>query len=105
MVHALRQHVPANALRFAIPDGGLYLWCQLEPHVRARAVQEHALRDAVVLLTGEPFYVDQGGAHQLRLCYTSAPPEKADHVARTLARSLQAAANDGSAPPASVRMV
>ena len=37
LVQALRQHVPAAALRFAVPDGGMYLWCQLEPHVaRAR---------------------------------------------------------------------
>ena len=49
MVQALRQHLPASALRFSIPDGGMYLWCQLEPHVHARAVQEHALRDSVVI--------------------------------------------------------
>ena len=26
-----------------------------------------------MVLTGEPFYVDQGGDHQLRICYTSQP--------------------------------
>ena len=61
MVQALRQHVPAGALRFTVPDGGMYLWCQLSPRVRARAVQDHALRESVMVVTGEPFYVDQGG--------------------------------------------
>jgi DNA-binding transcriptional MocR family regulator len=105
MVHALRQHVPADALRFAIPDGGMYLWCQLGPKTRARAVQEHALAESVMILTGEPFYVDQGGSDQLRLCYTSAPVGSAERVARTLARSLRAAASESHAPSAAVRLV
>src|SRR5262245_39227128 len=28
MVQALRQQVPAGTLRFTVPDGGMYLWCQ-----------------------------------------------------------------------------
>ena len=36
MVQALREHVPAGALRFSVPDGGMYLWCQLAGE-RARA--------------------------------------------------------------------
>ena len=105
LVQALRQHVPAAALRFAVPDGGMYLWCQLEPHVRARAVQEHAMRESVMIVTGEPFYVDQGGAHQLRLCYTAQPAARAGRLAQTLARSLAAAARDGVEAPATVRLV
>jgi DNA-binding transcriptional MocR family regulator len=106
MVRALRQHVPAAALRFGVPDGGMYLWCQLEPHVHARSVQEHALRESVMLLTGEPFYVDRGGAHQLRLCYTSAPASLATRLAQTVARSLAAAARQTpGADAAAVRLV
>ncbi len=102
LAHALRQHVPPGALRFAVPDGGMYLWCQLEPRVRARAVQAYALGESVMVLTGEPFYVDQGGGHQLRLCYTAQPPARADQAARTIARGIAAAASDRSS---SVRLV
>jgi len=105
MVQALRQHVPAGQLRFNVPDGGMYLWCELPPDIRARAVQERALKESVMVLTGEPFYVDQGGDHQLRICYTSQPATLAVPIAETLARSLAAAARDGSDPPARVRMV
>jgi 2-aminoadipate transaminase len=105
MVQALRQHVPAAQLRFSVPDGGMYLWCELPPAIRARAVQERALRESVMVLTGEPFYVDQGGDHQLRICYTSQPASRAGQIAQTLARSLTAAAGEATAPSAAVRMV
>jgi 2-aminoadipate transaminase len=105
MVQAVRQHVPAGQLRFAVPDGGMYLWCDLPAGVRARAVQDRALAESVMVLTGEPFYVDQGGDQQLRICYTSQPADRAPHIAKTLARSLAAAARDRAAPPAHVRLV
>ena len=104
MVQALQQHVPAAHLRFAVPDGGMYLWCQLPPAARARAVQEHALRESVMILTGEPFYVDQGGDRQLRICYTAQPPARAVSSAKVLARSIAAAAQVSDAP-ASLRVV
>ena len=104
MVQALRQHVPPAQLRFSVPDGGMYLWCDLPRTIRARAVQEHALRESVMVLTGDPFYVDQGGDHQLRICYTSQPASRAVQIAQTLARSLAAAARESS-EPAAVRVV
>ncbi len=81
------------------------LWCELPSTIRARAVQEHALRESVMVLTGDPFYVDQGGDHQLRICYTSQAASRAEQIAKTLARSLAAAQREGSEPPPAVRMV
>src|SRR3954463_3039723 len=95
MVQALRQHVPAAQLRFAVPDGGMYLWCDLPGSIRARAVQAHALRESVTILPGDPFYAGAGGDHQLRICYTSQPPGRAGQVAQTLARSVSAARDRG----------
>jgi 2-aminoadipate transaminase len=88
MVKALRQHVPSGKLRYAIPEGGLYLWCQLPPQVRAKDVQRHAFRDRVVFVPGEAFYVDRGGAHELRVCYSSQPPERAIEAARAIAKGI-----------------
>jgi DNA-binding transcriptional MocR family regulator len=99
MVQALRQQVPAGALRFAVPDGGMYLWCQLPSRVRARAVQERAARESVIVVTGEPFYVDQGGAHQLRICYTSQPSERAPRAAQIIARAIAAAEREANDAP------
>src|SRR4051812_2420208 len=105
MVQALRQHVPPAQLRFSVPDGGMYLWCELPSTIRARAVQDHALHESVMLLTGDPFYVDQGGDHQLRICYTSQPAGRATAIAETITRSLAAAAGERRTAPAAVRIV
>jgi DNA-binding transcriptional MocR family regulator len=94
MVDALRRHVPSGALRFSVPDGGMYLWCQLPRRIRARAVQNYAARESVVVVTGEPFYVDQGGGDQLRICFTSQPARLAPRAAQVLARSIAAAGTD-----------
>ena len=84
----------------------MYLWCRLGPRVRARAVQDYAARESVVVVTGEPFYVDQGGASELRICYTSQPADRAVRAAQVLARSLAAATREGSdVPAATVRLV
>jgi len=87
MVRALRQQAPA--LRFTVPDGGLYLWCQLPERVRARAVADAALADSVAVVSGEVFYVDQGGAHELRVCFTAQPPERAPRIAGALAHAIE----------------
>jgi 2-aminoadipate transaminase len=105
MVHALREHVAAGLLRFGVPDGGMYLWCQLPPHVHARAVQDRALRESVMVLTGDPFFVDQAGDHQLRICYTSQPAANAARAAQVLARAISGAAAEARAERPLVRVV
>ena len=58
-----------------------------------------------MVLTGEPFYVDRGGDHQLRICYTAQPSTRAAAAAKTLARAINAAAEEARAPAANVRVV
>jgi DNA-binding transcriptional MocR family regulator len=91
LVKALQKHTPTGALRFSVPDGGLFLWCRLAGDVSARDVQEHALSDSVFIVTGEPFYVDGGGTRELRLCFSAKPPDVAAKAARVIANSVIAA--------------
>jgi len=91
MVKALKHHLPFDRLRFAAPEGGLYLWCRIGGHAQARAVQEHARRESMVFVPGEAFYADGGGVQELRICYTAQPPERAVDAARCLARGIEVA--------------
>jgi 2-aminoadipate transaminase len=88
VVKALQKHTPTGALRFSVPDGGLFLWCRLAGEVRARDVQERALNDSVFIVTGEPFYADGGGTRELRICFTTKPVEVVAQAARVVAASV-----------------
>jgi DNA-binding transcriptional MocR family regulator len=88
MVAALRAHVPAKAMRFAVPDGGLYIWGRLATTISARAVQHAAAARGVAIVTGEPFYMDGGGTHELRICFTAQPAEHAVKAAEAIAHGI-----------------
>src|SRR4051794_436392 len=43
MIGALERHGAGGKLQWAVPDGGLYLWCRLTGRLKASHVQTHAL--------------------------------------------------------------
>jgi DNA-binding transcriptional MocR family regulator len=105
VVKALHKHTPTGALRFSVPDGGLFLWCRLAGEVSARDVQERALNDSVFIVTGEPFYADGGGTRELRICFTTKPPDVAAQAARVVAASVISAMRQATRPEPISRIV
>ena len=97
ILKAIAQHLAPGLLRFAIPDGGLYLWCRLPDDTPAADVQRDLFRQGFVCVPGEHFYVDRGGTHELRLCFTAHPPDKGVQAVRALARSIEAVQRRGVA--------
>jgi DNA-binding transcriptional MocR family regulator len=91
MAKALQRHTPTGALRFAMPEGGLFLWCRLGSAIAARDVQQRALADSVAVVTGQPFYTDGGGSRELRLCFSSRTPDVLVSAAKIVAESVVAA--------------
>lgn len=102
---AFQQYLSPGAVRFATPEGGLYLWCRLGGGVRARVVLQQAARDSIVFVPGDVFYVDRGGNHEFRICYSSQGVEKAPHVAKCIARSIATAREQGDSESPLVRIV
>jgi DNA-binding transcriptional MocR family regulator len=104
LVKALERHTAPGALRFAIPDGGLFLWCRLgdaaSGPVSARVVQQRALRDGVFVITGEPFYTDGGGGRELRLCFSARSGDVLARAAKAVGRALASAATHVEEPAA-----
>jgi 2-aminoadipate transaminase len=88
MVASIERHVPAGALRFSRPQGGLYLWTRLGGNVSARALQERALVAGVAFVAGHAFYPDPAGESELRLCFSSVLPNAIDDAVRRLSESL-----------------
>jgi DNA-binding transcriptional MocR family regulator len=97
MLAAIQRHVPAGAMRFARPQGGLYLWCRLAPSVSSRAVLDHALGAGVAFVAGHAFYSDPAGESELRLCFSSVTPSTIDDAVKRLAASLAQTIRAGAA--------
>lgn len=74
MVAALRRTMPPGT-NFTIPAGGLSLWLQLPPGVRALDVYLEALDRGVACTPGEAFYADQPARGYLRLSFASPEPD------------------------------
>jgi DNA-binding transcriptional MocR family regulator len=88
MTAAMQRHMPAGAIRFARPSGGLYLWCRLAPGLSATALHDRALAAGVTFVPGPKFYPDPAGDHELRLCFTSILPSSIDEAVKRLGRCI-----------------
>ncbi|MEP6914080.1 MAG: PLP-dependent aminotransferase family protein [Acidobacteriota bacterium] len=88
MIAALQHHVPAGAVRFTRPQGGLYLWCRLAAGIGSRELLDPALANGVAFIAGDAFYPDLAGESELRLCFSSVMPDTIDDAVRRLAATL-----------------
>jgi DNA-binding transcriptional MocR family regulator len=102
MIAAIQRHVPAGALRFARPQGGLYLWCRLASGISSRALLERTLTSGVAFIAGHAFYPDPAGEAELRLCFSSVTPEAGSEAIRRLAACLAEAIRTSTRPQSAV---
>jgi DNA-binding transcriptional MocR family regulator len=90
MLSAIQKHVAPGMLRFARPQGGLYLWCRVSRGINARALLQQSLARGVAFVPGDAFYADPAGESELRLCFSSLVPAAAEDAVKKLAAALQA---------------
>lgn len=90
LVAALRAEL-GTALRFRVPGGGLYLWCELAEGLRARDLLPEAAQRGVAFTPGESFFPDPTvGRAFLRLNFTYPAPATLVEGVRRLAAALRA---------------
>jgi DNA-binding transcriptional MocR family regulator len=82
MLEAIHTHWPEGA-RVYPPEGGMHLWCRLPGDMRARTLLREAAHEQVAFVIGEPFHVDGGGHHHIRLSFAAADP---DHIVEGIRR-------------------
>jgi 2-aminoadipate transaminase len=86
MIEALEESIDADwGVRWAQPEGGLFLWVELPEWMNARTLLDRVLdEEKVAFVVGDAFHCDRSGANTLRLNF-SYPSE--DQL-RTAARGL-----------------
>ena len=95
MISSIQRHIPTSTIRFARPQGGLYLWCRVAAGLSTTAVLERALQSGVAFVAGPPFYPDPAGDSELRVCFSSVLPAAIDDAIARLAASLRGAQENG----------
>ncbi|MBT9156151.1 MAG: 2-aminoadipate transaminase [Firmicutes bacterium] len=61
-----------EGIKWTEPEGGLFIWGELPPHIDAVKLLELAVREKVAFIPGESFFVEGGGKNTLRLNFSNA---------------------------------
>lgn len=87
-----------DRVRFAVPDGGMFLWVELDGSVDPDVVVERAAAEGVAVRPGERFFGDGGGERHFRLAYSYVPEAEIERGIAALGRAIEASATPGTTP-------
>lgn len=106
MIAALQSSFGGEAT-WPAPRGGFFLWVTMQDGLDAEAMIPRAVRNGVIYVAGEAFFVNGAGRNILRLAFSAPSTERitegVHRLARTIREERQAASlvsAAGSAPPA-----
>lgn len=87
MLNSLAQYFPPE-VTWTRPQGGLFLWVTLPEGADAQKLFESAVKENVAFVPGDCFYAPNGhreaGKRQMRLNFSSAPPDQIQEGIRRL---------------------
>ena len=86
LVEALREHIPEA--QFVVPEGGYFLWLDLDEDVDTQALLAEAKEEGVTFVAGPDFMID-GGSSSLRLSFAPVPAGDVAEGVQRLARALE----------------
>jgi 2-aminoadipate transaminase len=85
LVAALREHIPEA--EFVVPEGGYFLWLDLNDDVDTKALLPEAKEEGVTFVAGPDFMLE-GGTSSLRLSFAPVPADEVSEGIQRLARAL-----------------
>jgi DNA-binding transcriptional MocR family regulator len=87
---AMKKYAPPGMV-WQIPEGGLYLWCQLPPGIHdAGLLLMKAVENGVSFMPGEPFFTEQqDGVAYIRLNFTNPPVELLEEGIKRLTKTIK----------------
>ncbi|MBU4262167.1 MAG: PLP-dependent aminotransferase family protein [Proteobacteria bacterium] len=97
MQNSIQRYFPAE-VTYTKPEGGMFLWAELPLDMAAMDLFELAVRDKVVFVPGDPFYV-RGNRHRtLRLNFSCADVETIDVGIGRLGKAIRELMERGAEP-------
>lgn len=90
MIQTMKENFPPEA-KFTDPDGGLFTWVELPPHVNTRDLAAKALEKGVAFVPGDGFYPSGETKCCMRLNYSCMPDERIVEGIKRLAEVIKEA--------------
>lgn len=69
MIRSIGKHFPSNVTH-TTPEGGMFLWAELPQKAAALDLFELAVKDKVIFVPGDPFYVNKTRTRTMRLNFS-----------------------------------
>lgn len=89
MLDAMTRHFPA-AVQWTRPEGGMFIWVTLPPHIDAMKLLDQAIAERVAFVPGAPFYANAPATNTLRLSFVTVTPERIDEGIAILGKLINA---------------
>ena len=87
MLAALAQYFPTG-VRWTRPEGGMFLWVELPPHLNTSQLLPAAINAKVAFVPGAPFFANERPQNFLRLNFSNQTPERIELGIKTLAEVI-----------------
>jgi len=87
MLDSIGRYFPAD-VKYTHPEGGMFLWAELPKNLSAMDLFELAVKDKVVFVPGDPFYVNKTDVNTLRLNFSCVDEETIDIGIQRLGRAI-----------------
>ena len=94
MIEAMDQYFP-KGVNYNVPDGGMFVWCELPDHLDATEMLDAALDARVAYVPGAPFHPLGDGKNTLRLSFSLATPAEIDEGLTRLGKVFEEAIRGG----------
>jgi 2-aminoadipate transaminase len=87
MLESLARYFPAH-VRWTKPEGGMFLWAELAPHVRTEELLAAAIAEKIAFVPGAAFFADERRHNFMRLNFSNQVPEKIEEGIQRLAQVI-----------------
>ncbi len=88
MLDAIENHFPSE-VSYTKPEGGMFLWVKLPHNIVALELFEKAVKDKVVFVPGDPFYINKTRTNTLRLNFSCVDEENINIGIERLGKSIK----------------
>ena len=88
MLHSIEKYFPDNVAH-TTPEGGMFLWVTLPENTSSRDLLDLALKDKVIFVPGDPFYVNRRNTNTLRLNFSCTDEETIEIGIMNLGKAMK----------------